>query len=147
MRMSAFGLQVELPAAWDGRLYRRTAEAGEQTYPVLHAASFPLPAERGDYGSGAVDAMGRDDVFVALREFDRGSARTSLFAQRGVPTLHPGDFAPQALQRAIPGQSGCQRFFTANERPFCLYVVLGSHARRVPLTRKANDLVHQLAIA
>lgn len=147
MRMAAFGMAVQLPAAWDGRMYRRAADDGEETYPVLHAATFPLPGDRGDYGSGAVDVMGRDDVFVALREFDPASARTPLFANDGMPRLRPQDFSPQMLQRPMHGQSGCQRFFRLGRRPFCLYVVLGNHARRVPLVRRANELIAGLEIA
>jgi len=147
MKMNAFGLQVQLPAAWDARMYRRGAEGEEETFPVLHAATFALPADRGDYGSGAVDLMGPDDVFIALREFDRAATHKKLFANVGVPLLRANDFQPQALQRAIPGQSGCQKFFSFRERPFCLYVVLGRHSRRVPLTRKANQLVAGLDIS
>lgn len=147
MRMRGFGMDVEVPEAWDARLYRRTAEDGEDTYPLLHAGTFPLPATRGDYGSGAVDSMGSEDVFVTLREFGPSSAGTKLFEAQGVPRLRPQDFSPHMLQRPIRGQSGCQRFFTHRGRPFCLYVVLGSHARRVPLTRRANQLVAGLGIA
>lgn len=147
MRMAGFGMTLELPAAWDGRLYRRHATDGEETYPVLHAATFPLPNDRGDYGSGAVDVMGPRDVFVALREFDRASANTALFAAAGMPKLRPGDFSPHMLQRPMLGQSGCQRFFRLRGRPFCLYVVLGSHSRRVPLVRRANELIAGLELA
>lgn len=147
MRMAAFGMTVRLPAAWDGRLYRRHASDGDETYPVLHAATFPLPNTRGDYGSGAVDVMGTDDVFVALREFDPSSADTALFATKGMPRLRPQDFSPHMLQRPMLGQSGCQRFFRLRGRPFCLYVVLGSHARRVPLARRANELIAGLEVA
>ena len=37
-------------------------------------------------------------------------------------------FGSKRLQRPLPGQLGCQRFFTAGGRPFCLYVVAGSRA-------------------
>ena len=35
-------------------------------------------------------------------------------------------FDRNSLQRAVPGQSGLQQFFTHRGRAFCLYVVLGS---------------------
>ena len=43
--------------------------APETTHAVVHAATFPLPRERGDYGDGAVQRMSDTDVFVALVEF------------------------------------------------------------------------------
>jgi hypothetical protein len=144
--MRGFGLTVDLPPAWDASLFQHAAEDGEVAHPVLHAATFPLPAGRGDFGSGAVDSMGRDDVLVVLNEYGPESAGTPLFARTGVPRLHPRDFAPEQLQRPIAGQSGCQRFFTAGGRAFCLYVVLGSHGRRVPLVRRANQLIEGLGI-
>ena len=67
---------------WDARIYRRPqTDHGEDNHPILHAANFPLPAERGDYGSGAVDRMRGDDVLVVLIEFGTDSAGTALFSQ------------------------------------------------------------------
>ena len=37
-------------------------------------------------------------------------------------------FSSTRLQRPLPGQLGCQLFFTEGDRPFCLYVVAGSRA-------------------
>jgi hypothetical protein len=112
----------------------------------MHAANFALPAIRGDFGSGAVDRMRRDDVLVALLEFDPPSARTALFANHGVPRPRTDDFHPAQLQRVLPGQSGAQWFFNTGDRAFCLYVVLGSHHRRVRLVPHVHDLLDRLTI-
>jgi hypothetical protein len=56
----------------------------------------------------------------------------------------PADFSPAQLQRTIPGQSGTQYFFSEGGRAFCLYVVLGSHARRAHLVRKVRDVLDTL---
>jgi hypothetical protein len=145
-RLAAFGLAVDLPAGWEGRLRRRHPEPGASTHAVLHAATFPLPAERGDYGGGAVEAMGDDDVFVALFEHDPAAAGSPLFAHAGPPVVDPASFRPTALQRMLPGQSGWQRFFTDGGRAFCLYVVLGSHARRAVLAPRADAVVRTLSV-
>src|SRR5260221_162321 len=55
--LSRYGLTVDLPRGWEGSVFRRTPGPGEQTHPILHAGSFPLPPDRGDYGNGAVQAM------------------------------------------------------------------------------------------
>jgi hypothetical protein len=146
----AHGLRVEAPPAWDVRIYRRPT-AGlppeERTYPIIHAATFPLPRTRGDYGSGAVEMMRPSDVLVVLLEQDEEATQTRLFERRGFPTVRPDDFSPYALQRTLRGQSGVQYFFQAAGRAFCLYVVLGSHARRRRLAGIANQLVTSMAVS
>lgn len=140
-RISSHGLALDVPAGWDARIYRRAAEAGATTHPVLHAANFPLPSERGDFGSGAVELMGPTHVLVVLIEFHPAAASTATFASQGVPRLDPAAFDPAGLQRILPGQSGFQRFFSVKGRAFCLYVVLGSHARRALLIPEAERLL------
>jgi hypothetical protein len=131
--LTAHGLRVVLPARWEGRLYRREVVAGgaadEAHHPVLHLANFALPPGRGDFGTGAVEVMGEGHAFVSLLDYGPEQAGTALFAATGRPRLTAADFAPNALQRRLPGQLGCQRFFTENGRAFCLYVVLGSRRR------------------
>jgi hypothetical protein len=147
MRVNAHRLAVDTPPGWDARIYRRNrSEHGEDTFPVVHAANFPLPAVRGDFGSGAVDRMGHDHVLVTLLEYDAASAGTALFANKGVPRPRPHDFHPRMLQRTIAGQSGGQWFFHVGDRAFCLYVVLGSHSRRARLVPQVHHLLDRLAI-
>jgi len=140
-RLSAHGLSVGLVPGWDVRIERRPA-----SFPVLHASTQRLPAVRGDYGSGLVETMRRQDVFVALVEFDPADGRTPMFSGRGIPALRDGDFDPSAQQRVIPGMCGTQQFLVANGRAFCLYVVLGSWVLRRQLTATANTLVGTLAV-
>lgn len=145
--MDAHGLRVESPASWDVRVYRRPREEGERTFAVMHAANFPLPKRRGDFGSGAVEIMRSGDVLVVFFEYEPEAATTPLFRRRGMPTPQPTDFSPRALQRTLRGQSGVQYFFNERGRAFCLYVVLGSHARRRRLVNTVNELVGSVAIA
>ena len=131
--VAAHGLRVDLPHRWEARVYLRDATAGadESINPVVHLGNFALPQHRGDYGSGAVEVMRAGHAFVALVEFGASEVGTPLFATQGVPRPGLADFAPNALQRRLPGQLGVQQFFTASGRAFCLYVVLGS-ARLAP---------------
>ena len=140
--VAAHGLALAPPPGWDVRIYRRPPTPPESTYAVLHAATFPLPAERADYGDGAVQAMGPTDVFVALVEFEPSATRTALFAPSGFAgPFAGGDFSRTSLQHGMPGQAGLQRFFTARQRAWCLYVVIGSWDRRAELAATANRLV------
>lgn len=117
------------------------------TPPVLHVATFPLPPERGDYGNGAVDLMGTEDIFIALCEFDAEASRSALYAAEGFPRLTAADFDTSTLHRSFPNHSGCQKFFHVGIRSFCLYVVLGSHNFRNPLVRRVNEVVARIEIA
>jgi hypothetical protein len=144
MFLARHGLGVELPSGWDGRIWRPAAdEPGATTRAILHAASFPLPERREDYGGGVVEIMGPGDVLVTLLEFDPEAAATALFAQRqGMPRRLPASaFAPNRLQRILPGQAGAQVFFTDAGRAWSLYVVLGSWARREALAEQVNRLL------
>ncbi len=153
--LQAHGIGVALPAGWDGRIGVRREGGGEklvaasgthvataQSRPVMHLANFGLPADRGDFGSGAVELMGDGDVFVVLFEHEPAARATALFRAEGLPrSLVPRDFDFFTLRRGIAGQSGHQAFFHEGGRAFCLYVVLGSHARRARLVPMVNAVL------
>lgn len=155
------GIGVGLPGGWDGRITVRpeAVRAGAlsaagasslalETHPVAHLASFGLPEHRGDFGSGVVELMGEDDVFVVLFEYGPESVTTALFRSHGLPrALSARDFEPATLRRGIPGQSAHQAFFQEGGRAFCLYVVLGAHARRARLVPLVNRVLASVAIA
>lgn len=126
---------------------RRAAAVEGTENPVAHLANFPLPAVRGDYGSGAVERMTADDVLICLVEFDPEAADTALFATDGIPQFGVNDFAPHTMQRTIAGMCGGQAFFTVAGRAFSAYVVLGSYRMRAPLVRVVNGLLAGLEIA
>ena len=116
-----------------------TGASGEVPNPVVHLASFVLPEERGDFGSGAVDLMTEADVLVVLFEYGPESVGQALFRRRGIPTrLRPDQFSPSALQRTLPGQAGAQVFFTVATRAFCCYTVLGRQSAANRVLPQAN---------
>jgi hypothetical protein len=154
-RLRAHGLAVTVPTGWDGAITRTLGALpgepggpgdGGTAHPVVHVATFALPRVRGDYGGGAVESMRADDVFITLVEFDPEAGDTPLFVDEGVQPLLPGGFRRETMHRTIPGQAGHQQFFHANGRAFCLYVAIGSHARRARLARAAASVVSTLRI-
>jgi hypothetical protein len=145
--IGAHGITARLPNGFEGRIFVRPATVGP-TYPVGQFATFPIPDDVGDFGSGAVTAMGPSDVFATLFEYGPESVGTALFAQLGRPAeLSESDFSPMVLRRGIPGQSGTQWFFTESGRPFSFYAVLGSHAQRPALVPHVNSLLSSLALS
>jgi hypothetical protein len=145
--LRAHGIAASLPAGFEGRIVVRPAIGREVPYPVANFATFAIPTDLGDFGSGAVTLMGSSDIFATLFEYGPESLGTPLFARQGMPrSLSAADFRPYVLRRGLGGQSGSQWFFTEAGRPFTLYVVLGSHAQRSLLVPRANDLIGTLSV-
>lgn len=164
MRLESAGIRLDLPRGWEGRVRPRgpepvegsgaagavrataTATTSGRLPVVAQAANFALPMTLGDFGGGAVETMTTRDLFLTLFEYGPESAGTALFAREGMPrVLRPADLDPWSLRTPLPGMSGTQVFFTEADRPFCLYVALGSHLRRfrtLPIVSSILQSVH-----
>jgi hypothetical protein len=144
MKLDGYGIEVDLPRGWEGRIYRR-AEGD----PTLHAATFALHEDDGDFGGRTTGDMAQGQAFVVVTEYDPALAGQGLFAPLGVPRdLRPVDLAPNGLMRPRPGLMGVQRFFTASGRALCLYVVVGALSRldaRGPLNQ-VNQILRTVRI-
>ena len=141
------GFEVDLPDGWDGRIYRRGDHARADAGRTLHAANFPLPLDRGDYGGGVHEQMEDDAVLVTLLEFDPGNSDRALFKQRGLPMpLRPESFSPAAMPRTVPGKAGAQFFFSIGDRAFSMFIVIGSYSNRARLVSMVNSVVGTLQI-
>jgi hypothetical protein len=146
-RLASKGIEVYLPKGWEGRIFQREAVGGGQTYPVAHFANFAIPAAAADFGGGVTPDMKPDDIFVVLFEYGPESLGKALFARSGMPRqLTVDHFNTYTLRRGVGGQSGTQWFFTEQQRPWTLYVVLGSHAKRNALVPKVNLLLNQVSL-
>lgn len=146
-RIGLNGIQATIPLGWEARIRLGADLGAARAFPVLHAATVPLPRNRADYGGGVVERLGTSDVFVTLIEFGDEAAGTALYPEVDeIPLVSPDDFHPAQLNRSIPGQAGTQTFFTYEGRAFCLYVVLGSYGRRIALAAEANRIIADLAI-
>jgi len=147
MQLAAHGLAVGLRPGWEGRILRRSATPAEdETHTVVHLATFALPEQRGDFGAGVTELMRSPDVFVVLFEYGPESLGSPMFASRGIPRLTADMFSSTRLQRPLPGQLGCQAFFTEGKRPFCLYVVAGSRAYLPRIIAEVNVVLEGLEI-
>lgn len=150
-QVAAYGISIHLPAGWDAEIYVRDLD-GDPTdaitdmKPVLHAANFPLPPGRGDFGSVAVEAMGRPGVLLAVLEYDHGSAGTPLFDNPFPARLEEREFGPTNLQRPLPNQAGAQRFCTSGGRSFCVYAVIGNYGMRSVLVPELNRALGMVTI-
>jgi hypothetical protein len=145
MRLAGYGIEVDVPEGWEGRIFRH--EGGE---PTLHVGNAPLPVQDGDFGAGAIASMDPGGVFLALTEYGIELAGRGLFEPAGPPrNLAAAEVSPAALQRTLPGRAGLQRFFTASGRAFCLYLVVaaGSKLDAAPLVSQAVRVLRTVVIA
>ena len=150
MKVVAPGIELELPPGWEAEIDAGAGPGGPGSERVLtprvHIANFPLPPNRGDFGSGAVEQMIDGDALVCLLEESAVAVGSRLHSHRGVPRVLADDFSPDAMQRPLHGQSGTQVFFTERQRAFVLYVVLGSHASRATRVDDVNDVLAGITI-
>jgi hypothetical protein len=121
--LEAHGMRIELPRGWSGRVFRRSPHTA-----TLHAGDFQLPLQDGEFGDRSTSEMPAVGSFLALTEYRPGSGLepgAGLFAPDRIRLpLEPASFGANRLAHPRPGQVGTQHFFTAERRPFCLYVVV-----------------------
>jgi len=147
MRIAAHGISVDAGDGWEARVFQRSAGAA-----VLHVASFALAGHDGDFGAAATGRMGAEDVFLSLIEY-RVDARVrpgiGLFAARPERLqLRAADFDRNQLQVTRARHLGCQRFFTASLRPFCLFAVIEPQRTRPErLVKRLNTVLATLRVA
>ena len=92
-RLTRSGIAVEVPDDWEGSISGgdfQLQSDGAVEPTVMHVASFPLPPERGSFGTGAVELMSGTDVFMTLFEYGPESAGTPLFEAEGIPASDRG---------------------------------------------------------
>ncbi len=141
MILDRHGIRIELPRSWSGRIFSR-----HQDVATLHAANYALTLTDGEFGDRSTAAMRPGAAFLALTEYRLGDGLrpgSGLFSQRGLKLpLDPTAFTARGLAHPRPGQVGAQWFFTAAQRPLCLYVVLAGErsTRRHQLAALAHVL-------
>jgi hypothetical protein len=147
MVISDFGMSIDIPDGWYGRLFQVISpEVGP---PSLHLSTHPL-LEKDDsvsnYALLTADAMGPDDVTVAIlswakraQEVPNGLAVADLRVDDAVQ-LAPQHFVP--VNGVSPRQSSAFRMFTKNGRSFSLLVVFG---RMNPRSARISEVNRALA--
>jgi hypothetical protein len=143
--VNAFGISAEIPDGWEARIFSHVD--GE---PTLHAASFPLPARDGEFGTRTTQRMPHGGLFVCLTEYRTGEGidlHHGLFANPTPRSLDPANFSTRTLLQARAGQSGMQRFFSISGRAFCLYIVASNSAYTKQRLAAASHLLKSLDIS
>ncbi|MFP5321841.1 MAG: hypothetical protein ACLGIC_08325 [Acidimicrobiia bacterium] len=150
MKLDAPGITLDLPPGWeaevDGGSGQPDPDAPRPRTPRTHIANFPLRADRGDYGSFAVEEMPRGGALICLLEEAAPAAGSRLHGLDGVPRLSASDFSPDAMQRPQAGRSGAQAFFHVGDRAFVLYVVIAERLNRAAQVDEVNRVLAGVTI-
>src|SRR3954454_19875964 len=83
VKLAAHGLSIDLPHGWEGRIFRR--RHGD---PTLHAGTFTLPFEDGEFGTRSTGRMPVGATFMTITEYRAGNALVpgrGLFASEAIP--------------------------------------------------------------
>jgi hypothetical protein len=144
MKIDGYGLSVDVPQGWYGRIYQREAGPEEVTKPIVHLANAPLSdANADDVLQGTMEAMGRDGVAVAVYELEPlpGFANPELgFGDAGAAIgVRPGD---TAHIQGVPSEflTLLRRVRFAN-RYFQIRVVFGASQARPELFAQVNRIL------
>lgn len=150
LKMEAIGINLGLPPGWEAEVDGGGGDAEEGsakvTTPRVHLGNFALPANRGDFGSGAVEKMVSGDILICLLEESPTVIGSGLYSAEGMPTISGNDFAPEGMQRPLRGQSGAQKFFHMDDRAFALYIVMGSHISRASFIEEVNEVLRAIEL-
>lgn len=142
MKIDAHGIAVDLPHGWSGRIFRLAGGGA-----TLHAGTFALPLDDSSFGDASTATIPAGGAFLALTEYLPGAGLepgAGLFAPRRIPhSLDPTGFSTRKLAHARHGQTATQHFFTASDRPFCLYVVIAATRSR-PARRARLEAINRV---
>jgi hypothetical protein len=146
-RVSGAGLELRMPASWDGRLY-----LADGVTPVVQAASFPLPPSGQEVPDDPpAEAFADDGVYVALisqGDFRHGGLPMPSPVQWDEVSL-PITVAPShfEVEPAASGLSVASRHVAVDLRAFLVRVVLASDEPSPELLAAANDVLSTFALS
>lgn len=138
-----YGVSLELPTGWSGRVYNEQPVASAPA-AYVQAGSFQLPTNDDDVGTAAAAAMKPNDVFIVLLESlgDGGFDYTPLV---GTPVITRTDFGP--LTAGIPPDHALARiFFSTAGRRFVISAQFGSRSVSDQQLTRVNDVLSTLRI-
>jgi hypothetical protein len=138
-----YGLTVQLPTGWSGRIYNEQP-GGSAPAGYVQAANFRLPANDDDVGTAAAATMKPHDVLIILLE-SLGDGGLD-FNPLGSPlVITRADFGPAT--EGVPSDHALARtFVSAAGRRFVVSVQFGSRAVSDDQLTRVNDVLSTLRI-
>jgi hypothetical protein len=96
MEIAGYGLTLDVPDGWAGRIYQNEPAGDEITKPIIQAANVPFAiADDDDIASATVMGMGPGGVVISIYELEATpSFSNPIFGfedVHGAVTIRPGD--------------------------------------------------------
>jgi len=149
MLIEGFGISVDLPEGWEGRIFMDPDSQEEVGFkPVMHCANFQLVADNSNFAQGIIQTMGGGDSLLALVEYDASLVKSALFTSgHWPPILAAADLKPNAFPGTRPDGLGANQNFTnVSGRAFCAYCVVGSQGDGTFDVEELNVVVGSIAV-
>src|SRR6266849_142188 len=142
--INAYGLSLELPDGWFGRIYQRDSGAGEITKPIIHASNAPLSSiEDDDTLAGTMNSMGSRGVTIAIFELEPlpgfSDPAMGFGDVSGGASLRPED--SRNIQGVPSNFLSFVRRIRSSGRYFQVRVVFGADRAPVDLYSEVNGLL------
>jgi hypothetical protein len=153
MQLSAYGMSCSLGTGWSGRIFKDDDGSDDIFPPAIQATTGTLPATPDSvFGGATVPTLTTSQVFLTCFEYYPDHVVVpgqEDFAPSYIPhALTLADFSEEyvrAEDAVSPSLVAAQRHFTANDRPCCVYVVLGSPTQS--LVDQANAVLSTMQLA
>jgi hypothetical protein len=126
MMLQGFGLSIELPSGWFGRIYTETDGPDAPTCSIIQAASVDITSTDDCILTSTRQSFGSTDACIMLFESPARPSLDALYEAATLPaSLAPSNFAP-GWHGITPGQPTFVRRLRLNGRYFQLQAIFGS---------------------
>jgi hypothetical protein len=145
--LAAFGISIDLPEKWEGKIFMYEPEPDFLVFPIVHAGNFSLPNDENTFGTLSMLKIRGRGAFLALVEQDPAlAARPDFAAERLRLPIAMEDLDPARLPRRQPNLLGYQALFHSEGRPFVLQLMIGSREDTEANLASTNEVLSSLAM-
>lgn len=141
MQINGYGLSLEAPEGWYGRIYQRDAAPDEITRPIIHVSNAPLSSlQDDDTLAGTMNSMGANGVTIAIYEFEMppgGNPALGFGDVLAGPNVRPED--NERIQNVPENFGTFVRRIRSGGRYFLIRVVFGSEQAPARLFAQVNQ--------
>jgi hypothetical protein len=168
--IQGYGLSVDLPGGWAGRIFRASDPEEDDGRPTMHVGNFAIAADESTFGSSIMGAMSAGgQIFMALSEYtpdcllpntgtpipddpasvDLAQLGALAFGNPGVPVLQVPDFFGDVVHgtTSLRTATAVQVPFTTAGRLFVLNAVVGDQGNLASAVTSMNDVLSTVLVS
>jgi len=140
-KLSAFGIEIEVPDGWSGKIYHGVGGA-----VIMQVANLEIDPSDGDLALISAENMDSGGVIGVLVDYGPTDAGEGRYDNDLRLPLDPNDFWPSKLIQWVANQAGVQQFFTANGRACMLYMSASTQPSLLTAVGALSDVLETLAV-